>query len=224
MNQSAGTFTIDTRLQRHFCVFALNFPSSDALISIYTNILHQHLINTGFSASILKQCGNIVHAAQILHQRVVQTFQLTAIKFHYIFNLRELSNVFQVIRGIHSINIFHRHRIYFRQFSRAIICRAFSDIIRYFDDICQYNTINMFLPGTAFCWSRLLQNPRGSCETVGSRVSKSLQRQICWKSWSRGIWQDNQRCSQESLWRYGWGCCVVPTSYSFIIYAFGIAS
>lgn len=35
-----------------------------------------------------------------LHQRVTSTFLPTAIKFHYLFNLRDLSNIFQVLVGL----------------------------------------------------------------------------------------------------------------------------
>lgn len=40
---------------------------------------------------------NLVNAALALHQRITSSFLPTAIKFHYIFNLRDLSNIFQGI-------------------------------------------------------------------------------------------------------------------------------
>ncbi|XP_020637559.3 dynein axonemal heavy chain 11 isoform X1 [Pogona vitticeps] len=97
MNPTVGSFSINPRLQRHFAVFAMNFPSTDALTTIYSKILDFHFKRHSFSSSVLKHGPAIIQAAIWLHQIMVQNFLPTAIKFHYIFNLRDLSNVFQGI-------------------------------------------------------------------------------------------------------------------------------
>lgn len=38
----------------------------------------------------------LMQAAICLHQKISQNFLPTAIRFHYIFNLRDLTNIFQV--------------------------------------------------------------------------------------------------------------------------------
>ncbi|XP_025202252.1 dynein beta chain, ciliary-like, partial [Melanaphis sacchari] len=99
MNPTAGSFTIDSRLQRHFYVFALGFPSHDALYTIYSSILTQHLKNpvNKFNSTVLKLADIIVQLAINFHEKILTVFLPTAIKFHYIFNLRDMSNVFQGI-------------------------------------------------------------------------------------------------------------------------------
>jgi len=96
MNPTAGSFTINSRLQRHFCVFAMSFPGVDALHTIYSNILLQHLAQNNFQQPVQKVGSSLVHAAIAMHTKVATTFLPTAIKFHYVFNLRDLSNIFQV--------------------------------------------------------------------------------------------------------------------------------
>ncbi|CAH1639911.1 unnamed protein product [Spodoptera littoralis] len=97
MNPTSGSFTINPRLQRHFCVFAISFPNTEALNNIYHSILSQHLINPELriNPQIAKLSTNVVQATITLHNKISQVFLPTAIKFHYIFNLRDLSNVFQ---------------------------------------------------------------------------------------------------------------------------------
>uniref|UniRef100_H2Y9A0 Dynein axonemal heavy chain 11 n=1 Tax=Ciona savignyi TaxID=51511 RepID=H2Y9A0_CIOSA len=98
MNPTAGSFTINPRMQRHFCVFAINFPSTEALESIYSSILRWHFTGGSgfaFTPNVSKNVDSVVKAAIHLHHRVSTTFLPTAIKFHYIFNLRDLSNIFQ---------------------------------------------------------------------------------------------------------------------------------
>ncbi|KAJ8682461.1 hypothetical protein QAD02_018253 [Eretmocerus hayati] len=97
MNPTAGSFTINPRLQRHFAVFAVSFPNAESLTTIYSSILSQHLANVEhrFPLIITELCRNIVQASLQLHNRCAQVFLPTATKFHYIFNLRDLSNCFQ---------------------------------------------------------------------------------------------------------------------------------
>ena len=97
MNPTSGSFTINPRLQRHFCVFAVNFPGAESVTTIYHSILTQHFANAEqkFNIAVTKISQNIVAASLALHTKVAQVFLPTAIKFHYIFNLRDLTNVFQ---------------------------------------------------------------------------------------------------------------------------------
>ncbi|XP_032136134.1 dynein heavy chain 9, axonemal isoform X1 [Sapajus apella] len=97
MNPTAGSFTINPRLQRHFSVFVLSFPGADALSSIYSIILTQHLKLRNFPASLQKSIPSLINLALTFHQKIATTFLPTAIKFHYIFNLRDFANIFQGI-------------------------------------------------------------------------------------------------------------------------------
>ncbi|NWR46185.1 DYH17 protein, partial [Regulus satrapa] len=95
MNPTAGSFTIDSRLQRHFCVLAVCFPSKEVLHTVYGTILKQHLARQNVPLLLQKMQPQLVAAALALHQKVSSNYLPTAIKFHYIFNLRDLSNIFQ---------------------------------------------------------------------------------------------------------------------------------
>uniref|UniRef100_A0A7N8XYV6 Dynein axonemal heavy chain 11 n=1 Tax=Mastacembelus armatus TaxID=205130 RepID=A0A7N8XYV6_9TELE len=97
MNPTAGSFVINPRLQRHFSVFAVNFPSSESQMLIFSQILSGHLKQQMFSLLVQRSIEAVVQAAIMLHERMVHSFLPTAIKFHYTFNLRDLSNVFQGI-------------------------------------------------------------------------------------------------------------------------------
>ena len=97
MNPTAGSFTINPRLQRHFATFAIVFPSTESLFTIYNSILSDYMDNPGnkFAFLVRKMSTNVVNATLLLHSKCSQSFSPTAVKFHYIFNLRDLSNVFQ---------------------------------------------------------------------------------------------------------------------------------
>ncbi|XP_061653101.1 dynein axonemal heavy chain 11 [Phyllopteryx taeniolatus] len=97
MNPTAGSFSINPRLQRHFSVFSVHFPGADALATIFSSILSSHFLQGGFSYGVSRSVSPLVQAAISLHQKISQNFLPTAIRFHYIFNLRDLANIFQGI-------------------------------------------------------------------------------------------------------------------------------
>ncbi|KAG5306381.1 DYHC protein, partial [Pseudoatta argentina] len=97
MNPTAGSFVIDPRLQRHFAVFAVSFPQKEALVMIYSQILRQHVTDPQqkFNPAVQKFVDPLIDAALYLHDKISMTFLPTVIKFHYVFNLRDLTNIFQ---------------------------------------------------------------------------------------------------------------------------------
>ncbi|XP_061919084.1 dynein axonemal heavy chain 11 isoform X5 [Entelurus aequoreus] len=95
LNPTAGSFNINPRLQRHFSVLAVNFPSSECLMSIFGQILSSHLTQGHFSQPVQKNIAAVVQATVILHHKMELGFLPTAIKFHYMFNMRDMSNIFQ---------------------------------------------------------------------------------------------------------------------------------
>lgn len=84
--------------QRHFCVFALSVPTKDSLVAIYSSILIQHMQLNNYNSLLQRYCTNLVQGAIAFQSKMMSSFLPTAIKFHYIFNLRDMSNIFQVIQ------------------------------------------------------------------------------------------------------------------------------
>lgn len=68
------------------------------MFRIYDTIFIQHLSAAAnkFHAGYIQISSQIIRLVLMVHQRVTQQFLPTAIKFHYIFNLRDLANIFQV--------------------------------------------------------------------------------------------------------------------------------
>ncbi|XP_055687854.1 dynein beta chain, ciliary [Lutzomyia longipalpis] len=97
MNPNVGSFTINPRLQRHFATIALNFPAHFTLKAMYASILSQHLQNAAnkFTPSVQGIYLNVVQSVIDFHAEVCQNFLPTSIKFHYNFNLHDITNVFQ---------------------------------------------------------------------------------------------------------------------------------
>ena len=95
LNPTAGSFFIDRRLQRSYCTYSVSMPTSENLEYIFGSIISGHLLL--FNPEVLKCAPKIVKATTEIHKLVADQFVPNAVKFHYIFNLRDISNIFEGI-------------------------------------------------------------------------------------------------------------------------------
>ena len=88
-----GRNDVDPRFISLFSVFNVTFPSEESLTKIYSSILVGHL--QPFSKEIKELTDAITSSTLQLYTQIVHNLPPTPSKFHYIFNLRDLSRVYQ---------------------------------------------------------------------------------------------------------------------------------
>ncbi|GBG87683.1 hypothetical protein CBR_g45837 [Chara braunii] len=93
MNPTAGSFTINPRMQRHFATFAVQMPARDTLLSIFSAVVIAHFAQ--MDPDTMKLGPRVAAATVEIYEQVANTFLPTAIKFHYQFNLRDMANITQ---------------------------------------------------------------------------------------------------------------------------------
>ena len=92
-----GKNDIPNRLKRNFFIFNLVLPSITSINDIYGQMLDGRFTSQDFDASTLDVVGKLTNAT-IQLWKVMKTKMLpTPAKFHYVFNMRDLSRVFQGI-------------------------------------------------------------------------------------------------------------------------------
>eukprot|EP00425_Heterocapsa_triquetra_P042241 CAMPEP_0195089624 /NCGR_PEP_ID=MMETSP0448-20130528/28857_1 /TAXON_ID=66468 /ORGANISM="Heterocapsa triquestra, Strain CCMP 448" /LENGTH=160 /DNA_ID=CAMNT_0040123361 /DNA_START=1 /DNA_END=480 /DNA_ORIENTATION=- len=87
MNPTAGSFTVNPRLQRHFWTCAIPFPEQAALHVIYDTFMKGHFSRLAFKPVVQENVSGVIKAALSLHSNVVASFRKTASNFHYEFNI-----------------------------------------------------------------------------------------------------------------------------------------
>jgi dynein heavy chain len=76
-----------------FSVFNVTSPSREATEKIYTQILERH--SEEFVDDIKAIVPKITQATMSLYYTIIEKLPRTPVKFHYIFNLRDLSRVYE---------------------------------------------------------------------------------------------------------------------------------
>ncbi|XP_053509735.1 dynein axonemal heavy chain 10 isoform X2 [Ictalurus furcatus] len=87
-----GRNEVDPRFISLFSVFNIPFPEEESLHLIYSSILKGH--TRPFHESIQEICDTLTSCTLELYRSIIKDLPPTPSKFHYIFNLRDLSRVF----------------------------------------------------------------------------------------------------------------------------------
>jgi dynein heavy chain len=88
-----GNNKVDPRLMSLYCVFNITTPSQKATQMIYSSILGKHLQE--FPDDCIAAIDSITLATLSLYYQCCEKLPRTPVKFHYIFNLRDLSRVYE---------------------------------------------------------------------------------------------------------------------------------
>ncbi|KAJ3039942.1 Dynein heavy chain 10, axonemal [Rhizophlyctis rosea] len=88
-----GRNEIDTRFAALFAVFNITFPKEESLLRIYSSILQGH--TSIFSEEIQGVAQKLTPITLKLYAEIVKNLMPTPSKFHYIFNLRDISRIYE---------------------------------------------------------------------------------------------------------------------------------
>ncbi|XP_058981464.1 dynein axonemal heavy chain 10-like [Musca domestica] len=126
-----GRNEVDPRFISMFSVYNIVFPNDESLQQIYTSIFGGHLqYSSSFDSKLLPIADIIVQMTLRLFKIVIAELPPTPSKFHYIFNLKDLSRIFAGMLLIHS-NYFktlrNLVRVWRNEFTRIICDRLISE-------------------------------------------------------------------------------------------------
>ena len=128
-NPKAGSFNIDLRLQRHFTLIGASEPNASITSEIYTFILKNHFkefhFNNQKEDTIDKLISEVIDASVGILERVRKgnkVFFPSATKFHYQWNMREISRLIDgVLRSASSAykDITQIYKLWFHEANRV---------------------------------------------------------------------------------------------------------
>ncbi|CAM9600550.1 unnamed protein product, partial [Laminaria digitata] len=90
-----GKNDIPNRLKRNFFMFNLVLPSITSINDIYGQMLRGRFKAGGFDTEVMNVVGNLTQVTISLWRTMKAKMLPTPAKFHYLFNMRDLSRVFQ---------------------------------------------------------------------------------------------------------------------------------
>ncbi|KAJ1520022.1 hypothetical protein ONE63_004252 [Megalurothrips usitatus] len=94
-----GRNSISNRLLSRFSIINMTFPAESSIVRIFGTMLSQHLAD--FDEQLKQIASSVTRATVELYHNVVRKMLPTPSKMHYLFNLRDISKVFQGLLRSH---------------------------------------------------------------------------------------------------------------------------
>ena len=143
-----GKNDIPNRLKRHFFIFNMVLPNEQSVNDIYGKISQSYFTKKAFNETIANQAQKLPKLTSDLLKKMENKFQPTPVKFHYTYNMRELSRTFQGIFIADRQSIVDSEKKYGIKCDVFLLClwkhevtRVFCDKLREVEDKKEFENI-----------------------------------------------------------------------------------